>query len=57
MHEAQFSSLGERLAVGEVSLYCVEDEDLVAHVTCTYALPPATSVHVEDDGDELPTGE
>lgn len=32
--------LGRRLAVGEVSLYCGEDEDLVAHVTCTYALPP-----------------
>ncbi len=33
--------LGRRLAVGEVSLYCGEEEDLVAHVTCTYALPPA----------------
>lgn len=32
--------LGRRLAVGEVSLYCGEEEDLVAHVTCTYALPP-----------------
>ena len=32
--------LGKRLAVGEVSLYCGEDEELVAHVTCTYALPP-----------------
>lgn len=32
--------LGRRLAVGEVSLYSGEDEDLVAHVTCTYALPP-----------------
>ena len=32
--------LGKRLAVGEVSLYCGEEEDLVAHVTCTYALPP-----------------
>lgn len=32
--------LGRRLAVGEVSLYCGDDEDLVAHATCTYALPP-----------------
>ena len=32
--------LGQRLAVGEVSLYCGEEEDLVAHVTCTYALRP-----------------
>jgi len=32
--------MGRRLAVGEVSLYCGDDEDLVAHVTCTYALPP-----------------
>lgn len=35
--------LGRRLAVGEVSLYCgEEEEELVAHVTCTYALPPAS---------------
>ena len=32
--------MGRRLAVGEVSLYCGDEEDLVAHVTCTYALPP-----------------
>ena len=32
--------MGRRLAVGEVSLYGGEDEELVAHVTCTYALPP-----------------
>ena len=32
--------LGKRLAVGEVSLYCGEEEELVAHATCTYALPP-----------------
>jgi uncharacterized protein (TIGR00369 family) len=32
--------MGRRLAVGEVSLYAGEDEDLVAHVVCTYALPP-----------------
>ena len=47
--------LGKRLAVGEVSLYCGDDEDLVAHVTCTYALPPvsvsATDVNDDDDDD------
>ena len=48
--------LGKRLAVGEVSLYCGDDEDLVAHVTCTYALPPAsvsaTDVNDDDDDDD-----
>jgi uncharacterized protein (TIGR00369 family) len=32
--------LGRRLAMGEVSLYCGVEEQLVAHVTTTYALPP-----------------
>jgi acyl-coenzyme A thioesterase PaaI-like protein len=49
--------LGKRLAVGEVSLYCGDDEDLVAHVTCTYALPPAsvsaTDVNDDDDDDDV----
>ena len=30
--------LGHRLAVGEVSLYSEEDDELVAHVTCTYSI-------------------
>ena len=38
-----------RLAVGVVSLYCGEDEDLVAHVTCTYALPPDALTPQEAD--------
>jgi uncharacterized protein (TIGR00369 family) len=33
--------LGKRLAVGEVSLYVGENrEEPVAHVTCTYSIPP-----------------
>lgn len=32
--------LGKRLATGEVSLYSGNEERLVAHVTCSYALPP-----------------
>lgn len=37
--------LGRRLAVGEVYLYSDGREDLLAHVTCTYSIPPR-------DGDE-----
>lgn len=32
--------LGRRLAVGEVYLYTDGLDDLVAHVTCTYSIPP-----------------
>ncbi|MCP5150081.1 MAG: PaaI family thioesterase [Ectothiorhodospiraceae bacterium] len=34
--------LGQRLAVGEVSLHGAEEspDSLVAHVTCTYSIPP-----------------
>lgn len=32
--------LGKRLAVGEVYLYTEGRDDLVAHVTCTYSIPP-----------------
>ena len=32
---------GKRLAVGEVDLYSDGEEDLVAHVTCTYSIPPS----------------
>jgi acyl-coenzyme A thioesterase PaaI-like protein len=33
--------LGKSLAVGEVSLYSEGSEDLVAHATGAYFLPPA----------------
>ena len=36
----QLLKLGKRLAVGEVHLYAGERTDPVAHVTCTYSIPP-----------------
>jgi uncharacterized protein (TIGR00369 family) len=38
--EARLIKLGKRLAVGEVALRSDGDEDLVAHVTSTYSIPP-----------------
>ncbi|GAB4356230.1 MAG: PaaI family thioesterase [Gammaproteobacteria bacterium] len=32
--------LGKRLAVGEVALYSEGEEEMVAHVTATYSIPP-----------------
>ena len=40
--EATVIKLGKRLAVGEVELYIDGDDDMVAHVTSTYSIPPAT---------------
>ncbi len=37
---AKLIKLGKRLAVGVVDVYGNSDQDLVAHVTCTYSLPP-----------------
>lgn len=38
--EAKLLKLGQRLAVGEVAVNIDGDEDLVAHVTATYSIPP-----------------
>lgn len=38
--KARILKLGKRLAVGEVHLHGGDDEDLVAHVTSTYSIPP-----------------
>ncbi len=38
----QILKLGKRLAVGEVLLYSDGDPEPVAHVTCTYSIPPTT---------------
>jgi uncharacterized protein (TIGR00369 family) len=38
--EARLIKLGKRLAVGEVDIRSEGDEDLVAHVTSTYSIPP-----------------
>lgn len=41
---AQVMKLGRRSAVLEVRLYSVMDDEMVAHVTGTYALPAAMAV-------------
>lgn len=38
--EARILKLGKRLAVGEVGLFRDGDEEMVAHVTSTYSIPP-----------------
>jgi len=38
--KARILKLGKRLAVGEVFLHGGDEEDLVAHVTATYSIPP-----------------
>ena len=38
--EAKLLKVGKQLAVGEVSLYSEGDPEPVAHVTCTYSIPP-----------------
>ena len=38
--EARLLKLGKRLAVGEVGIRSDGDEELVAHVTSTYSIPP-----------------
>lgn len=40
---ARILKLGKRLAVGEVHLHAGEEDDLVAHVTSTYSIPPLPS--------------
>lgn len=37
---AQLFKLGKRLAMGEVKLYSQGSDDMVAHATCTYSIPP-----------------
>ncbi len=41
--ETRLLKLGKRLAVGEVSIFCNEGKEPVAHVMGTYSLPPTTS--------------
>ena len=38
--DAKLLKVGKRLAVGEVILYSEGDAEPVAHVTCTYSIPP-----------------
>jgi len=38
--DAKLLKVGKRLAVGEVTLYSEGESEPVAHVTCTYSIPP-----------------
>jgi uncharacterized protein (TIGR00369 family) len=38
--ETRLIKLGKRLAVGEVEIYCDGDDEMVAHATATYSIPP-----------------
>ncbi len=40
---AKVIKLGKRLAVGTVELFGNQENELVAHVTCTYSLPPQSN--------------
>jgi uncharacterized protein (TIGR00369 family) len=42
--EARLLKVGKRLAIGEVGICCEGDEELVAHVTATYSIPPRLEV-------------
>src|SRR3954451_8767239 len=38
--ETRLIKLGKRLAVGEVEIYCDGEDEMVAHATSTYSIPP-----------------
>ena len=38
--ECRLIKLGKRLAVGEVQIYCDGQDEMVAHATSTYSIPP-----------------
>jgi uncharacterized protein (TIGR00369 family) len=42
--QARLLKLGQRLAVGEVTIRSEGEEDAVAHVTATYSIPPRNGV-------------
>jgi uncharacterized protein (TIGR00369 family) len=44
--EARLLKLGKRLAVGEVAIRSEGEDDLVAHATSTYSIPPNAPVEV-----------
>jgi uncharacterized protein (TIGR00369 family) len=41
--EARLIKLGKRLAVGEVEIYSDGEDEMVAHATATYSIPPPES--------------
>ena len=38
--EVKLIKLGKRLAVGEVEIFCDGEDEMVAHATATYSIPP-----------------
>src|SRR3954465_8189595 len=38
--EARLIKLGKRLAVGDIQIYCDGEDEMVAHATATYSIPP-----------------
>jgi uncharacterized protein (TIGR00369 family) len=38
--ECRLLKIGKRLAVGEVAIHAAAEEELVAHATATYSIPP-----------------
>ena len=38
--EARLIKLGKRLAVGDIQIYCDGEDEMVAHATSTYSIPP-----------------
>ena len=38
--EVRLIKLGKRLAVGDVRIYCDGEDEMVAHATSTYSIPP-----------------
>ena len=42
--ECRLIKLGKRLAVGDVAIRSEGEEDMVAHATSTYSIPPANRV-------------
>src|SRR5437762_4583762 len=41
--EARLIKLGKRLAVGDIQIYCDGEDEMVAHATSTYSIPPPES--------------
>ncbi|MFV8834639.1 PaaI family thioesterase [Aquisalimonas sp.] len=38
--ECRLLKLGSRLAVGDIALYADGEDEMAAHATCTYSIPP-----------------
>lgn len=41
--DCRLLKLGNRLAVGDVAMYADGDDEMIAHATCTYSIPPVES--------------